>query len=296
MVVVAIVFVVTLFFIKNKTRFQNEENILNQRGLNVGTETLENLVNKDTDGDGILDWEEGLWGTDPTKKETTPGIQDSVAIEKLKAENRKNAKIDDISAENIENLTQTDKFSRELFSTIVTLNQNGTVDQATIDKLATTLAEKVQNPEIRKIYLISDLKIINDESVQAIQEYLNAFENIHKKYPDISYTVLDVLQEFMVDEENVDVTALTKLDPIIEQNNKIIGALIKTNVPQFISTFHLDIINSLERLGENASDIRLFDTDPILSMGGITQYEKNLTQLQTSLSNFGNAIAQKFNN
>ena len=43
------------------------------------------MINKDTDGDGILDWQENLYGLDPTKKETTPGTPDSTAISKLKA-------------------------------------------------------------------------------------------------------------------------------------------------------------------------------------------------------------------
>ena len=88
MIAFAVVFVVVLFFIKNKTTFQNYLNNGNDEqnnGLVYSTETLESMVNKDTDGDGILDWEEGLWGTDPIKKETTPGTPDKVAIEKIKA-------------------------------------------------------------------------------------------------------------------------------------------------------------------------------------------------------------------
>ena len=254
------------------------------------------MINKDTDGDGILDWQENLYGLDPTKKETTPGTPDSTAISKLKALQGDSAsKTSEDNKKNIENLTKTDQFARELFATISAASQDGAVDQATIDKLGETLAEKIQNPEIRKVFTISDIKIINDNSKQAITNYLNALENIHKKYPDISYTVIDVLQKFMIDENNVDVSVLTKLDPIIEQNNKIITALTKMETPESISVLHLDIINSLERLGENASDIRLFETDPILSLGGVTQYEKNVKQLETSLNNFGNAIAQKLN-
>ncbi|MEK7582072.1 MAG: thrombospondin type 3 repeat-containing protein, partial [Patescibacteria group bacterium] len=30
--------------------------------------TLGQLIGKDTDGDGLKDWEEMLWGTDPNKK------------------------------------------------------------------------------------------------------------------------------------------------------------------------------------------------------------------------------------
>ena len=117
-VALAIVFVVALFFVKNKTVFKNDPSpVLSgiSEGLNYGNETLENLINKDTDDDGILDWEEGLWGTDPTKKETTPGTPDGVAVEKLKTEQSKNLENNGEAPsvnQGEENLTQTDKFSR----------------------------------------------------------------------------------------------------------------------------------------------------------------------------------------
>jgi len=296
LIVVAVLSLFVLFFIKNKTTFFNNEKQIVSNRLNTGTATLAEIINKDTDGDGILDWEEGLWGTDPTKKETTPGISDSEAIEKLKAENGISAKNTDENENITENLTKTDQFSRELFSTMITLNQNGAVDQATIDKLGSSLAEKMQNPVIRKVFTLSDIEVKNDNSEEAIINYLKTFDDIHKKYPDISYTVLDVLQELMVDEDSVDVTVLIKLDPIIEQNNKIITALIKMDVPQYFSTLHLDLVNSLERLGENAEDMRLFDTDPIVALGGISQYENNLAQLELSLKNFANGLNQKLSN
>src|SRR6266568_3084652 len=87
-IVFAITFVVALFFIKNKNLFDNTIKYL---GINKKTglvydpnTTVKDLVNKDTDGDGIPDWQENLFGTDPTKKETTPGTPDSVVVEKLR--------------------------------------------------------------------------------------------------------------------------------------------------------------------------------------------------------------------
>ena len=69
------VFAVALFLLKTTSVFENKETYKGagqKNGLTYGNITIKDLVNKDTDGDGILDWEEGLWGTDPTKKENTP--------------------------------------------------------------------------------------------------------------------------------------------------------------------------------------------------------------------------------
>ena len=81
------VFVLVVFVLKNKDSLglAGKENGTEEMGLIYGNEILENLITRDTDLDGVLDWEEGLWGTDPTKKDTNDdGVFDGVEIAKLK--------------------------------------------------------------------------------------------------------------------------------------------------------------------------------------------------------------------
>lgn len=289
-------FIVLLFFLKNKSVFKNETTESN--GLTYGSALIGDLVNKDTDLDGIPDWEEGLWGTDPTKKETTPGTPDSVAIEKLKiqqtAESEQGLPLLEGGNQDTGNLTETDKFSREFLATVSTLDQNGSMDQATIDKLSSSLADKIQNSVPRKVFLISDIKIMEDNSLTAIKKYNDTLDSIKKKYP-VTVSALDVLQKFIVDENTVDVTVLSELDPIIEQTNKIITEMVKMSVPQSLSLLHLDFVNGIERLSENLSDIKFYDTDVIVALSAISQYEKNTTLLESATNNLGNTIKQKLN-
>lgn len=294
-------FLVALFLIKNTSIFKNTEiyqNIKTENGLTYNNGTIEDLVNRDTDRDGILDWEEGLWGTDPTKKETTPGIPDSTTINKLKAQQGGSAGIlnEEDTSVGSEKLTQTEQFSRELFATVAAASQNGALDQATIDALGASLAEKIQNPVARKVFLLSDIKITANDNKEAVKNYINASNKIHTKYPAMNYTALSVLQKFIIDENNVDISVLTKLDPIIAQTNKIIDAMIKTEVPKSLLALHLNIINSMERLSENLSDIKLYDTDPIVSLGAISQYNQNTNTLESDIRNIQNTIQQKLNN
>ena len=285
-----------LFIIKNISIFKNTETYQRanqENGLIYGDETVEILVNKDTDGDGILDWEEGLWGTDPMKKETTPGTSDSVAIDKLKAEQGKNNQINKES-QTPENLTKTDQFSRELFATIVTLNQNGQIDQTTIDQLSSSLVEQIQNSVPRKIYAISDIKIIDNDTKEAIQKYSDTLNSIYTKYYTNKKSVMNILQQFITDEENTEI--LKELDPIINQTNKIISESLKIQVPRSLSLLHLDLINNSQKLLENISDLRLFDSDIIVAISAIGQYEKNASALATSASRLIETIKQKLNN
>lgn len=295
MVAFAIAFLVVLFLVKNKSVFKNEAKISQNQGVTYsGNEILGDLINKDTDGDKILDWEENLWGTDPTKKETTPGVLDKDTIEKLKSQNSQNQQGLPL-LEGEENLTETDKFSREFFSTIATLNQTGAMDQATVDKLSNSLAEHIQNSTQRKIYVLTDIKTTKDESKKAVQKYNDALENLTKKYP-VENTVINVLQKFVIDENNVDVKALLELDPIIKKVAGIINDSFKIEIPQSLAILHLNFINSLQKLKENTVDIKLYESDPIVALSAISQYDKNTETLQADILKLSNAVEQKLNN
>ena len=299
------VFLVVLFLIKNATTLKNTVNSLfnNQKsGLSVsGNIPIGNLINKDTDGDGILDWEEPLWGLDPTKKETTPGIPDGTLVNKLKLENGKSVEtIDPVTGKKTittdettpENLTQTDKFSKELFSTVATLNQGGTLDQTAVDTITTSLNNQMRNSVQRKVFTISDIKVINDNGIKAIKKYNDTMNSIQKKYPDQG-SVISVLQKFIIDENNVDISALAGLDPIIKNTQNIIDEIIKIEVPQSLSQLHLNLLNAGEKLVENISDIKLFDTDPIVTAGAMSKYVDNVTSFQNALSALISSITNK---
>lgn len=282
-----------LFVLNNKTIFEKK---VNKNGLAYNENaTLGEIVNADSDGDSIPDWEEGLWGTDPNKKETTPGIPDGVVVQKLKNEQELLNGNNNIGDTNTEKLTQTDKFSRELFSTVTALTQNGDLDQTTVDQISGSLAEKIKNPVISKIYLLSDLKISPDISVQEIKTYDKNVSSISKKYPK-GETVIDILKDFVVDENNVDTTVLVRLNPIKNEVKGIINELVKTPTPQSLSKEHLNVINSLERLYENINNIQLFDTDVVVSLGAISQYQNNTDLLEKSITELNNKINLKLNN
>lgn len=289
------IFLVVLFLLKNTSVFEKTINFVRggEEGLTYDTVAIGDLVNKDTDKDGILDWEEPLWGLDPTETETTPGVPDSSVIKKLRAE--QGTSTSETSGDYEENLTETDKFSRELFSTIASLNQNGAMDEATVEKITNSLAEKMKNPTPRKIFTSADIKITKSDLFHTIANYGNALNNVYLKNP-IKGSAMAVLQKFIIDENNVDSSVLTELTPIIKQTQAIIDGAARIEVPQSLAPLHLEFLNSMERVVENLRDITLYDKDVIVALGGIIQYEKNSVYLETAVKNLANTINQKLNN
>jgi len=277
-----VVFIVALFLTKNKTIFQNKS----QSGLVYnGNEKIEDLVNRDTDGDGVSDWEEGLFGTDPTRRDTNgDGILDSVEIAKLQGQSSINGDLN-LGNGSTENLSQTEQLSRELLSTLATLNQAGSVDQTTVDTLSNSLIAKIQDSGARKIFRYSDLKIIKNDTRQDIVNYNNTLTVIYKKYPFPKDTVIDIIDEFVIDEETVDESVLAKLDPIIKQYNNIIAEMVKMNVPEDVALLHLATLNSLQKLSENLADIRLYENDIVVSVSALSQYDSTTDNLIIATNN-----------
>lgn len=257
--------------------------------------TVKDLVNKDVDGDGIPDWEETLYNLDPNSKETTLGVPDNSIIAKLRNDPAGVGANSDANDQTPENLTETDKFSRELFSTVASLNQNGTVSEDTVNKIGSSLAEKIQNRPPQKIYSLNDLKMIDEDTPVTIKNYADSLNNIFKDYPT-NTSVIAILQKFIVDKNNVDVTALQELDPIIAQMQDAIDKMSTMSVPKSISLPHLDFLNAMERVVENLKNIKLYDADAILAYSGIQQYQANSTLLESSLKNLSNELVQKLNN
>ncbi|MFZ3011603.1 MAG: hypothetical protein WA060_01215 [Minisyncoccia bacterium] len=277
--------------------FQNTVDFVKggQDGLTYDTVAIGDLVNKDTDGDGILDWEEPLWGLDPTTKETTPGAPDSSVIKKLKAEQGFDTNITtEDSPDYTENLTETEKFSRELFSTVATLNQQGNVDEKTVDSITTSLSEKMQNILPRKVFTQADIKILDENQYATIRTYNDELNSAYAKNP-IKGSVIEVLGKFVIDENNVDTSVLKDLDPIIKQTRSLIDEILKIGVPKSLVPLHLSFINGMERIAENIEDIKMYDTDAIVSLIGISQYEKNSVSLEETIKNLSEEVYNKLN-
>lgn len=266
------------------------------RGLVYSNTPLEDLVTKDTDGDGVLDWEEALWGTDPTKTDTDgDGITDKEEIEGLKAE----AGVDPdsiIFSANAENLTETDKFARELFTTAAALSQGGALDEETIDAIGNSLAENFYTSKQRKIFTITDIKTIDNESKETTLEYGKQLGTIQEKYPlgkaeDVAFTLLNSITP----EGETDVAALNKLDPTINQLNNIVRELAITDTPRYIAPMHLLIINEFQHLSENISDMKKIEDDPVVALGAINTYEENLSEISIYLRQLFMLINMKLN-
>jgi hypothetical protein len=292
LITLAVLFLLVLFLAKKTTVFEKTALLAQeiQSGLIYDDTTIEQLVEMDTDGDTVPDWQEKLYGLDPTQKETVSGIPDSTAINKLRVEQ---GLVSATGDQDMGELTETEKFARELFSTAASISQNGNFDQSLTEQVGASLADKIKNNPQDKVFTLSDLKITENISPETYTNYSTEVMNIWRQNTSQAYTVTEILERFVNDQKNVDVDALKDLDPIITSANKVIESMAKMSVPRAFAYQHLDYLNGMERIVENLSDLRLYESDPLVALGGMNQYEKNLELYVQAVQNLTDTVNQK---
>lgn len=282
LVIAIFIFVVFFIFSSQKESFSNYK-----QGLAVNDVTVNELLVKDTDGDGVADWEEQFWGTDKNNKFTFDGMSDFQYIE--------NKRIALNGEQEIENrtLTQTDIFAREFFPALLALNSEG-VDQATIDNFSTALGQKIVNPEIKVEYFESDIKINNTEDGNSRLAYYKKVQATYNKYKERGIgDELNIISQGLLSYSNEGKTGQTaELLIIGEAYKDFAKEILAVSVPSSLSEPHLQIINNSHNVGETVINMSQVIDDPIVGLSALSSYEKYSQDLVDAVNNLEEKLKQ----
>jgi len=257
-----LIFLVILFslFFFNKNKYSKNE------APNIKNISASTLVLNDQDMDGLYDWEESLWGTDPKQKDSDQdGVNDKEETEIKKNELGITTNQEDSSA------NQTDQLAKEIFSLAVSLNQNGLLTQEGVENLTKILGdqilttEEIENPE-------SEIQVLTTENTPENKE----------KYKTSVLKTIEVaknkgfggeLTEFskIIAEESDNTENLEKIS---QTYSDLADELIKIKVPEEISSIHKSLISELIRTSLSINLMSNYYSDPILSLRGIFLYKK----------------------
>ena len=137
-------------FIKNK--------ISSKSGDHPATITIGSIIQKDTNNNGIPDWEEYLWGLDPNKN----GPENKEFISAKKNALTQSGEIVPIDYSKI---TDNEILSQQFFATIISLQQSGQLDKASMKSVSEAIGKNVETTPIPDIYTRSMLIIQNDSTL-----------------------------------------------------------------------------------------------------------------------------------
>ena len=268
-----IVILVSFFFtIKGVVvLFKNSKVSVNkgQTQVTVGT-----LVQKDSNNNGIPDWEEYLWGLNP-KVNGESNKQFILSKKKTLTENGDITVTDDS-----QKISDNELLSRQFFATLISLQQSGQLDEGTIKSINESLGKNAIAVNLADIYTQSMLKI-KDDSEASIKNYDDALNSLIKKYSNSN--IGDELTMIIQGLQNKDASALYAASTIGEAYRSFGKDMMNIPVPKSLAETHLSAVNNYEKVGQSIIGLSQMLNDPMLAMKGLINYKNYSDALASDL-------------
>lgn len=288
-IIVLAVIIFVLFFKPSKKESVAMGEIKNNTALKIENQTINDLIALDSDGDGVPDWEETLWGTDKNKKATFDGMPDTTYIE-----NKKKA-LNIEQSVNVNKLTETDKFAREFFTSFSAMKTSGT-DPNTINGFSNALGQKIANPILIDVYTETDIKIDNSDTSNDLGTKLKYYEGIQKLFTTYKSAgigdELDIVNKGLANGTTNTPTSYNKLPLIATAYQNFAKKIMDLSVPSSLTTFHLQIANSANNTGISVQNMSQMINDPLVGLEGLTQYQKYSDSLVKAVADLETALTQ----
>jgi hypothetical protein len=255
-------------------------------GINIENNLANEDVNVDSDGDGLLDWEEFLWGTDPQRFDTDgDGTGD----------------LDEINSDRNPIIAGPNDGNNDLEGDILSrISQSSIEEDSLTNRVAVGFAENYFNSREgsdltleQKDYLVNGIseQVIEEISVDPIYslEQLDTF--LTKSEPEklIAYTdsyltkQINVIGETIGNYEN---TNYTNLGNFIVQKSR---ELMEIETPVLISKEHIELANTYYQLGVAVASFDEEEQDPLyvmLSIGIYRDAQDKIRDINSIIGNF----------
>lgn len=272
MVIVAALITSTIIFRADATPLSQK-----QKSVARLTTTPQNINEIDTDGDGLKDWEEALWGFSAVSPDTDgDGVGDAQEVRERKArlEEQRVGFLSEAAAlsETIsyEGLSETEKISRGILEQVVAFRSAGvSLDGATTNDIASVLGSTLQSPP-PPVAMVStaDLSAVTESSATLVA-YTRSLAAILGGESTTQTNELLVLARFG---ETGNVATLNALSDVINTYDDIINDLSAIPVPETLLDEHAALINSFANTKQSIALLAQLGSDPIKAIQGLQVY------------------------
>jgi len=249
------------------------------------------LPGEDTDGDGLRDWEEDLWGTDPENVDSDgDGTHDGAEVDvgrnpSIPAPNdtfaipSKTAFTQTVSQDN---KTQVETFSEAFITTYLNSKLVGGDPSSQAEEFA-ELAIPQLPPVIE--HTTGELSVTQNTDEEIIHEYGNTVGSILKNNaPQIENELIIILRAL----RDSNPALLADLEKTTSSYNRNAENLLDIIVPNEIAQLHIQLINSFSLVSRDITYMAMFFEDPLTALAGIDSYFRTSEQLVLLI----NALAQ----
>ncbi len=254
---------------------------------------LQAIAKKDTDGDGLSDWEEALYGTSPAAVDTFHlGMTDGEAVAKglivpkaiadirLASSSPTSIGADGLPPPPAEG-TLTAAFAQNFFTLYLAAKRNnggGNLTQSGMAQVASDALRSLSSvivpaPDFKST---EDL-IISGSGPEALAAFAaNAEAVLVKNRSTASMSEINYLKSAV---ETNDDAALAHIASIAKGYRDAAAGLAALTVPAALAADHLALINSMMRMSEIATDFTRVHTDVLATILALQQYPQTVLAL-----------------
>ncbi len=263
-------------------------------------EVLQAYAKKDSDGDGLPDWEEALYGTDPNSSHSvSQTLTDSEAVAQGLVQPRFSSQATSSTSPtdsaNIPGVvagtdTVTAQFAQSLFSDYLSQRKDATppTQEEITAYVASAMQDFVDKHASQNVYTAGQVKVTGTGGTT-----LTAYAgNVEDAFAANTIATTKSEVDYFADAvEKNDDEALTHVAAIGKAYTAIAKDFIDVPVPAEAQRAHLNIANSLARLGEDITDMAALKTDPLRAYLGLSQYQTDSQTLTTSFTELNTIFA-----
>lgn len=230
--------------------------------------TIRGLIERDSDKDGVKDWEEALWNTDP-KNPATFGMPDADYVAKRRAEGKSSDP--GAGAATTEKLNETDALARQLFAAALSLKESGQLTNENLDSLSKTVLSGAIKGSEEPPYAEKNLTIVPVTPERA-SAYALAMKALSKNYQALALgTEIEIIAEAL---DSKDPARFAALAPFASLYGKLGKEMAALSVPSDIAAVHLSLVNRYLRLAAALGDLGGTLENPMAGFAGLLSYAK----------------------
>jgi hypothetical protein len=265
-------------------------------------DALRAYATQDSDGDGLPDWEEALFGTDPHKTDSKNlGMTDAQAVQsgKIALKVGQNASSTPSAGESLASTipgqqaatsSMTAQFAQAFFNNYISTRGSRPPTQAEAQQFVQgAVANLVQSGIRPDVYTASSMHISGSGSA-SLQAYAAAMDQVLSSHS--AAVAYDEITYFSDAAQKNDKSAVASLKAISSAYVSTAQAAATVSVPNEAAQAHLAFVNSMSRLGTTIDDLSGVQGDPIRALVALGNYTPDGSAFIKSLQAFGPVFAQ----
>jgi hypothetical protein len=262
------------------------------------------VAESDRDKDGLHDWEETLWHTDPDNPDTDgDGTKDGAEVLQNRdpAVSGPNDDLDRLNSKTQNSLVagtsttsttlgMTETVARELFGSYLILKQGGKFDTEAQSKLIAAVSESVTKQTNLQPYTLTNLNIVTGTPAH-VAAYGEAMRKVFTKFFEIGETQQNelILLKEALQTKNYTVLPTIATSATIYANLSL--QLRNTPVPKDIASDHLILVNGYQVYADMTKAMSEVQRDPIKVIVYIGQYQDIEKAGQQAVANINAYVA-----